>query len=112
KLSLSIYPVQDIALDSERNRFFELAGDPTAMPFKGSMSEFTVPDAEHLTRSSRDLTLVQTAALSLRDAVDLAESSVPGGCVFWAVPTTRDTRTGYGVYVYGADSKVHDLFIS
>jgi hypothetical protein len=76
------------------------------------MSEFAAPDAEHLTRSSRDLTIVQTAALSLRDAVDLAEWTVPGGFVFWAIPTIRNTRSGYGVYVYGADSEVHYLFIS
>jgi len=112
KLSLSIYPVKDIDLDAERNTFQELAGDPTVTPFEGSLSTFAVPDAEHLTRSARDLTLVQTASLTLRDAVDLAEWVEPGGFVFWAIPTIRETRSGYGVYVYGKDKKVHYFFIS
>jgi hypothetical protein len=104
--------VKDIDLDAERNTFQELAGDPTTLPFQGELSTFTVPDAEHLTRSARDLTLVQTAALTLRDAVELAEWELPGGFVFWAIPTIRDTVSGYGVYVYGTDKKVHYLFIS
>jgi hypothetical protein len=112
-LSLSIYPVgKGIATDSERNTFFELAGDPTKTYFSPSKTEFKVPDAEHLTRSSRDLTLVQAAGFSLRSAVTSAEHAVPGGFVYWAIPTIRDTRAGYGVYVLGTDGKSHYLFIS
>ena len=92
--------------------FAEASGDPTVSPFKGSLSEFTVPDVEHLTRSARDLTLVQTASLSLRDAVSMAEEEIPGGFVFWAIPTIRETRSGYGVYVLDAGKHVHYLFIS
>ena len=112
KLSLSIYPVKDISLDAERNAFAEQAGDPTVKPFVSSMSEFKVPDVEHLTRSARDLTLVQTAGLNLRAAVAAAEKAVPGGFVYWAIPTIRDTRAGYGVYVYGTKGEIHYLFIS
>ena len=113
KLSLSIYPVgQGITTDSERNTFFELAGDPTKATFKPSKSEFKVPDAEHLTRSSRDLTIVQSAGFGLRSAVFSAEQAIPGGFVYWAIPTIRDTRAGYGVYVLGKDGKAHYLFIS
>ncbi|MDB4934254.1 MAG: hypothetical protein JWP87_1226 [Labilithrix sp.] len=113
KLSLSIYPVgKGIATDSERNTFFELAGDPTKTYFAPSKTEFKVPDAEHLTRSSRDLTLVQAAGFSLRSAVTSAEHAIPGGFVYWAIPTIRDTRAGYGVYVLGTDGKSHYLFIS
>jgi hypothetical protein len=113
KLSLSIYPAGDgLDVDSERNHFFELSGDPTANAFAPSLAEFTVPDVEHLTRSSRDLTLVQTAGLSLREAVDVAQSAIPDGFVFWVIPTIRDTRSGYGVYVYGSDGSVHYFFIS
>ena len=112
KLSLSIYPVQNIALDSERNHFFELAGDPTASTYAPSIAEFVVPDEEHLTRSSRDLTLVQTARMPLLDAVTNVESRFPGGFVFWAIPTIRDTRAGYGVYVLAADGSTHYLFVS
>lgn len=113
KLSLSIYPVgKDIAIDAERNTFFELAGDPTTAYFKPSKTEFKVPDAEHLTRSARDLTIVQSAGFGLRSAVQSAEQAIPGGFVYWAIPTIRDTRAGYGVYVLTNDGKSHYLFIS
>ena len=32
--------------------------------------------------------------------------------VYWAIPTIRDTRAGYGVYVLGTDGKPHYFFIS
>src|SRR5262249_39966310 len=99
-------------LDSERNKFVEQAGDPTVTPFQSSLSEFTVPDVEHLVRSSRDLTIVQTAGLTLRQAVDPAQAPVPGGFVYWAIPPLPDTRGGYGVYVLGTDGKAHYFFIS
>jgi hypothetical protein len=116
KLSLSIYPVgKGIDVDAERNQFFELSGDPTATQFSPSLAEFTVPDAEHLTRAARDLTLVQVASaagLSLKGAVKIAQAQVPGGLVYWAIPTIRNTRAGYGVYVYGPDGRVHYFFVS
>ncbi len=113
KLSLSVYPVSEpIAIDAQRQRFFELAGDPTAATFQPAREEFKAPDEEHLTRAARDLTLVQTARTRLRTAVEAAERKVPGGFVYWAIPTLRDTRAGYGVYVYGTDGAVHYLFIS
>ena len=71
-----------------------------------------MPDVEHLTKSSRDLTLVQTSSLTLRQAVDVAQSAMPGGFVYWAIPTIRDTRAGYGVYVYATDHKAHYFFVS
>ncbi len=112
-LSLSIYPAgKGLKMDSERNTFFEASGDPTGATYAPDLAEFKVPDVEHLTRSSRDLTLVQTASLSLRDAIDAAQYAMPDGFVFWAIPTIRDTRSGYGVYVYGTDDKVHYFFIS
>jgi hypothetical protein len=111
KLSLSIYPVGNgIATDAERNKFQELSGDPTAAQFAGDLSVFS--DAEHLTRSARDLTLVQTSSLRLVDAVELAQAQVPGGVVYWAIPTIRHSRAGYGVYVLGADDTIHYFFIS
>ena len=112
KLSLSVYPVKDIALDAERCAFGELAGDPTTKTFNPSFEEFKVPDVEHLTRSARDITIVQTASLTLRQAVDSAQKAMPGGFVYWAIPTIRDTRAGYGIYVYGTDGKSHYFFIS
>jgi hypothetical protein len=111
-LSLSIYPVgKGLDVDAERNTFFEASGDPTKLPFAPTLSEFTVPDVEHLTRSARDLTLVQTAGLSLRDAVTFVDLQ-SDGFVYWAVPTIQGTRAGYGVYVYGTDSKAHYFFVS
>src|SRR5262249_93064 len=53
KLSLSIYPVgHGIAMDPERNTFFELAGDPTAAQYAPDKSEFKMPDFEHVSRSA------------------------------------------------------------
>jgi hypothetical protein len=112
-LSLSIYTVnQGLNTDAERNHFFEASGDPTVAPFAPTNSEFVVPDAEHLTRSARDLTLVQTAGLNIKEAVTIAQSMIPDGFVFWAIPTIRDTRAGYGVYVLDASGQVHYFFVS
>jgi len=71
-----------------------------------------MPDFEHVSRAARDLTLVQTASLTLRQAVDAVNQKVPGGFVYWAIPTIRDTRAGYGVYTLGADNKAHYFFVS
>jgi hypothetical protein len=113
KLSLSIYPVGNgLAADPEHNTFFEVAGDPTLGTFAPETAAFADDDAEHLLRSARDLTIVQAAALRLPDAVARAEAEVPGGFPFWAIPTLRDNRAGYGVYVLAADHTVHYLFMS
>ena len=111
KLSLSLYPVKDIGVDAERTTFVEAAGDPTVSPFQPTLDTFADSDVEHQTRSARDLTLVQTAALTLPEAVDAAQAQLPDGFVFWAIPTIRDTRPGYGVYVLAADDSVHYFFI-
>ncbi len=112
-LSLSIYTVnQGRDTDAERNHFFEASGDPTASPFAPTNSEFTAPDAEHLTRSARDLTLVQTAGLKIKEAVSIAQSMIPDGFVFWAIPTIRDARSGYGIYVLDSNNAVHYFFVS
>jgi hypothetical protein len=72
KLSLSIYPVgKGIDVNAGDNVFQELAGAPTAGAFTPGLETFS--DQEHLTRSARDLTLVQLSQTSLLDAVDLAE---------------------------------------
>ena len=112
-LSLSIYAVgKGTMMDAERNTFFELSGDPTAATYSPDKSEFTMPDFEHVSRSARDLTLVQTASITLRDAVDAVNEAQPDGFVFWAIPTIRDTRSGYGVYTLGKDNKPHYYFVS
>jgi len=112
-LSLSIYPVgKGIDTDAERNEFFELAGDPTAATYAPSKEQFKMPDFEHVSRSARDLTLVQTASLTLRQAVDAVNDAEPGGFVYWAIPTIRDTRAGYGVWTLGTDNKAHYYFVS
>jgi hypothetical protein len=113
KLSLSVYPVgKGLDMDAERNTFFEASGDPTQDSWTPGLDTFDVPDFEHLTRSARDLTLVQTASLSMREAIDMVQQAMPDGFVFWAIPTVRDTRPGYGIYVYGADGQRHYFFIS
>src|SRR5262249_33967392 len=50
----------------------------------------------HLTRSSRDLTLVQLSRYTVADAVAWGEEY---GTVYWAIPTIRSHRAGYGVYI-------------
>jgi hypothetical protein len=113
KLSLSIYPVKEpLTVDAERQTFFELAGDPTQAVYAPTESTFDVPDEEHVTRSARDLTLVQTSNVSLLDAVLKAESRFSHGFVYWAIPTIRGTRAGWGVYVLDANNVTHYLFIS
>jgi hypothetical protein len=112
-VSLSIYPrSQSTRVYPEHHEFFEIAGDPTVLPFTYAATKFDVPDEEHVTRSARDLTLVQTQSMSLLDAVQKAESKISGGVVFWAIPTIRGTRSGYGVYVLAPNNSVHYLFIS
>ncbi len=112
-LSLSIYPVgKGLAMDAERNEFFELSGDPTAATYAPDKSQFKMPDFEHVSRSARDLTLVQAAGLSVRQAVDAVNEAMPDGFVYWVIPTIRDTRAGYGVYTLGADNKPHYFFVS
>jgi hypothetical protein len=112
-LSLRMYSVgQGIETDAERNTFFELAGSPIAAAYAPEKTELKVPDVEHLKRAARDLTLVQAASLTLRQAVDAIDRAVPGGFVYWAVPTIRETRAGYGVYTLGMDSQPHYFFVS
>jgi len=112
-LSLSIYPTKEaVTVDAERQTFFELAGDPTQSTYAPTESKFDVPDEEHVTRSARDLTLVQTQSMTLLDAVTRAEQKFSNGFVFWAIPTIRGTRAGFGVYVLDGSNQVHYLFIS
>src|SRR5262245_8833061 len=113
KLSLSIYPTKEaVTVDAERQTFFELAGDPTQATFAPTETKFDVPDEEHVTRSARDLTLIQTQTMTLLDAVTKAEQRFGNAFVFWAIPTIRGTRAGFGVYVLDGNNKVHYLFIS
>ena len=113
KLSLSIYPVKEpLTIDAERQTFFELAGDPTQPVYAPTESTFDVPDEEHVTRSARDLTLVQTSTISILGAVQKAESMFSNAFVYWAIPTIRGTRSGWGVYVLDSNNRTHYLFIS
>jgi hypothetical protein len=112
KLSLSVYPAADAKKAAQDNAFTELAADPTVATWTPGSEKFEVPDEEHLTRAARDLTLVQTAKLTLRDAVAKADAKFPGGFVYWAIPTIRDNRAGYGVYVRDCNGKSHYFFIS
>ena len=73
----------------------EAAGDPTGTSFTPGLEVFH--DFEHLSRSTRDLTIVQLSKLTLRDAIERARYF---GFVYWAIPTIRGTQSGYGVYVY------------
>lgn len=111
-LSLSLYPVKDFHLDAERNELGELAGDPTAASFAPSYEKFDVPDEEHVTKASRDLSLVQAAGMNLRSAVVKAQAKFPGGFIYWAIPTRQGTRAGYGIYVLDAQNHGHYLFVS
>src|SRR5581483_8433999 len=90
KLSLSLYPVKDMTLDAERNVFQELSFNPTLVQPEKSLDTFT--DQEHLTRSARDLTLMQLSSVSLADVVWDASWE---GQVYWAIPTIRQGRAGF-----------------
>jgi hypothetical protein len=113
KLSLSIYTTGSAAtLDAKRNTFFELAGDPTTGAYSPDESKFDVPDEEHVTKAARDLTLIQSQTMPLLGAVEKAESLISGGIVYWAIPTIRGTRAGYGVYILAPDGTSHYYFLS
>lgn len=112
QLSLSLYPVKDFRLDAERNELGELAGAPTAATFAPSYEKFDVPDEEHVTKASRDLSLVQASGMNLRSAVVKAQAKIPGGFIYWAIPTRQGTRAGYGIYVLDAQNHSHYLFVS
>jgi hypothetical protein len=113
KLSLSIYTTGSPAtMDAKRNTFFELAGDPTTGAYAPTESKFDVPDEEHVTKAARDLTLIQTQTMPLLGAVEKAESLISGGIVYWAIPTIRGTRAGYGVYILAPDGSTHYYFLS
>jgi hypothetical protein len=111
-LSLSLYPVKDYHRDAERNELGELAGDPTAASFVPSYEKFDVPDEEHVTKASRDLSLVQAAGMNLRSAVVKAQAKFPGGFIYWAIPTRQGTRAGYGIHVLDTQNHSHYLFVS
>jgi hypothetical protein len=111
-LSLSLYPVKDFRLDAERNELGELAGDPTGSSFAPSYDRFDVPDEEHVTKASRDLSLVQASGMNLRSAVVKAQAKFPGGFIYWAIPTRQGTRAGYGIYVLDKNNHTHYLFVS
>jgi hypothetical protein len=111
-LSLSIYPVSKaLKIDAEHQDFFELAGNPTSH-YAPSATRFDVPDVEHVTRSARDLTLVQTMRMSITNAIAKAESLINHGVVYWVIPTIRGPRAGFGVYVLDQANQTHYLFIS
>jgi hypothetical protein len=113
KLSLSIYTTQKgNAVDAKNNTFFELAGDPTGTTYTPDEQKFDVPDEEHITKASRDLTILQASRLTVADAIVAAESKISHGIVFWAIPTIRGTRGGIGVYVLAPDNTVHYFFMS
>src|SRR5215470_18105336 len=107
-LSLSIYPVKALNLDSERNVFQELSGDPTKAPWMTGLDTFH--DFEHLTRSSRDLTLRQLSAFSIEQVVHEVEED--GANVYWAVPTIQEGRAGYGVWaLYGTGQHAFGSYV-
>lgn len=110
KLSLSLYPVgKGINTDAARNVLQELAGDPTVIPWAPELSTFT--DEEHLKIGSRDLTIVQTAGLSLREAIERVNEKQPG-FVYFAIPTIRDGQPGYGIYTLDSYDKSHYFFVN
>jgi len=101
-LALSLYPISDsLSVDAQRQTFKELAGDPTKAPFTGATEVFA--DQEHLTRSARDLTLLQLGRKTLAQAV--VEVPASAGFVFWAIPTMRLGRAGVGIYTASGNSR-------
>ncbi len=107
KLSLSLYPVgKPITVDAKNNLFQEASGDPTATPFAPGLEVFH--DFEHLTRSTRDLTLVQLSNRTVRDAI---EEGSELGYVYWSIPTMQNGRAGYGVYGVTPDGESNYAFL-
>ena len=108
-LSLSVYPVtKRLMTNAEFNGFEEAAGPAAESPWKPSIEVFK--DAEHLTRSSFDLTIMQLSHLKLATAVQRALAQQPG-IAYWAVPTLHGKKPAIGVYIRSSDGKSHHLFI-
>lgn len=110
KLVLSIYTVENgINTAAAQNVFQELLGDPTVSPLALDLT--TVTDPEPTKSSARNLTLVQTAGLTLRQAVEKVNEKQPG-FVYFAIPTIRDGEPGYGVYTLDGYNKSHYFFVT
>jgi len=108
-LSLSVYPAaKGLKNDAEFNVFEEASGPAAASPWKPSIEVFK--DAEHLTRSAFDLTLMQQSKLSLARAVQRALAQQPG-TAYWAVPILRGKKPAIGIYIRSDDGKSHHLVI-
>jgi len=108
-LSLSVYPAaKGLKYDAEFNTFEEASGPAAASPWKPSIEVFK--DAEHLTRSAFDLTLMQQSKLNLAAAVRRALAKQPG-IAYWAIPALAGKKPVIGVYIRSSDGKSHHLLI-
>lgn len=108
-LMLSVYTAKaGLGTDPEHNVLVELIGDATKPSWMPEVEVFA--DPEHLKRSAMHLTLVQTAKLSLTDAIRRAASAT-GGQVYSAIPVVHTGAPAYDVVAAVAGGKSRHVII-
>ncbi|HWL86851.1 MAG TPA: hypothetical protein VNO21_13670 [Polyangiaceae bacterium] len=91
KLQLSVYTAKaGLEKDAEHNVLIELQGETTSAKWDPKTEVFE--DREHLGRASAQLTALQTASISLEDAIKKA-SALKKGSVFSAIPSVKDGKS-------------------
>lgn len=100
-LNLSVYNAKEgRSKDAEHNVLTEAAGDASKTPWTPKLEVFE--DKKHLTRSSMQLTLVQTSKLGLTDAV---KKVADRGTVYSITPAIVGNGPVYRVLVATPDGK-------
>jgi len=97
QLSLSVYTAKrGIDQDAEHNVLAELSGDPTQPNWHPQEEIFA--DAQHLTRASYHLTLVQRSKMTLADVIAKALAKQPGQ-VYSIEPSIHDRSPIFHVLI-------------
>lgn len=100
-LNLSVYNAKEgRGKDAERNVLTEAVGDASKSPWTPKLEVFE--DKKHLTRSTMQLTLVQTSKLGLADAVKKVANR---GTVYSVTPSIIGNAAVYEVLVATPDGK-------
>jgi hypothetical protein len=106
KLALSIYTIPEgLGVEPEKATLTELAGDPTASPFKPEAEVFA--DKEHIARASVHMTLFQQSRLTLKQIVQKAQSRVGGVAIDVRNPMVRNKRSVADVIVAAKDGDIY-----
>ncbi|MBI3723199.1 hypothetical protein HY251_04485 [bacterium] len=109
KLSLSVYTAgRGLGTDPEHNVLQELSGSPEADKWTPEVEVWK--DVEHVSRSSRQHTLMALSSQTLLDILAKAEKKQPGKALSIS-PVVHDRKGAFAVTIAtGADSSVDLVF--